>query len=87
MRDHQDIAYEMGLEKGAERYSQLREAVVGGIPEQPPLWRINWLKSLIDAIDQGELAITDKCDDHDAMWDCINECRQMVRDVNEALTR
>lgn len=74
------------VDKERERHAQLREAVMGDIPEQPQLWRINWLKSLIDAIDQGDLAITDKCDDPDAMWDCINECRKMVRDVNEALS-
>lgn len=61
------------------------DAVIGPIPEDRNMWRINWLKSLLDGFDSGELVISQKCDDHAAAWDAIGECREMVREVNAAL--
>lgn len=63
----------------------LTSAVIGPITEDRHLWRINWLKSLLEAIDEGQLAVTDKCEDRSAMGDAIDECRAMVREVNVAL--
>lgn len=67
-----------------ETYALLN-AVVGPITEDRHVWRISRLRSLLDAIENGELAVTDKCDDPDAMRDCIAECRDMERAVNAAL--
>ena len=64
---------------------KLLNAVVGPISEDRHLWRINWLKRVLDAVENGELAITDKCDDPEAMYDALHECHDMVRAVNKAL--
>jgi hypothetical protein len=68
-----------------ETLEAIVEAVIGAIPEDRNLWRINWLKSLLDGFETGELMIGPKCDDPSAVHDCITECRLMVRDVNNAL--
>ena len=59
--------------------------MIGEIPEDRHLWRINWLKSLLDGISNGEIITSPKCDDPDAVYEAISECRDMVRDVNKAL--
>ena len=63
-------------------YNALRNAVIGSIPEDRHLWRINWLKSLLDDMESN---ITVTCDDPAAFWEAVGECREMVRDVNKAL--
>lgn len=65
--------------------TDLERAVIGPIPADRNLWRINWLRSLIQAIDDGELAVTTKSEDPSSINDCIAECREMVRDVNAAI--
>ena len=65
--------------------TDIQRAVIGTLPMDRNMWRINWLRGLIDAIDKGDLRVTGQCDDPDAIEDCIQECRDMVRDVNAAL--
>lgn len=65
--------------------TDLQRAVIGSIPEDRNLWRINWLKSLLDAIDGEQIVISKDCEDPSAILDCIQECQAMVRDVNAAL--
>ena len=63
---------------------KLLRAIVGPISEDRHLWRMNWLRSLIDAYDKGEIAPTDKCDDAQAMRECVDECREMWIDLSRA---
>ena len=61
---------------------KLLRAVVGHITEDRHLWRINWLKSVLDDLEHN---VTVTCDDPASFWEAIGECRAMVKAVNEAI--